>query len=694
MTEARSAFCTRSAIALLFLLALPFDPHWIDFEHARRGALLLLVGAIALLKPSTLQPRAHGDAWLLGLVAWTAGASAIALGSITNVDAWLRILWLLALLMLWRLGATADKGKLALCAAIVLIAVSLVGVLQRLGVPLWIGSTDEPVSLFGNRNVAAEFVAIAGACVAAGLRQRPRWQLAALALAGVYAMANGSRSGIVALPLGVGVACALSRELGRGRWMPLLASVLGMLSGALWLAIPAPSAQPLPRAAMPGSAVRTETLQVRAEIHKGGLAMLLDAPILGHGAGQFAVDYPRYRTQREIELSSMQRAEMRRVASAHDDWMETAIEGGLAALAFLLLFFWSRLRPARIDAFAAPMLALAALMLIRSPLGNAPAVALALLFASKATLKETLPDVIRPESTARWQRLALRILGCAMLLAGVCVLTTAFCLARFAQQQPATADTVRWLERAVAAQPADPVALQLLASERARTALLRNDAERGLATADALVAIRPFEPSYRLLRADLMRMCGKTKDSKRELAEASRLDPFEPQVQIQLAGVYATEGDYDAAIVALATDPPVALRNALAEQLDALARAATEAQVPASAARIEAEAAFVRVLDAMKDQTPRGDLLAKSRLDAMREKFATARIDANDMRPLALLAALSMRTGQTGIADTTADLAKKRGAQLPAWQWSLLREVSEPLRSCAGWAELLPFDAQ
>ncbi|MEY4830269.1 MAG: hypothetical protein RLZZ562_2065, partial [Planctomycetota bacterium] len=161
MTEARSAFCTRSAIALLLLLALPFDPHWIDFEQARRGALLLLIGAVALLKPSTLQPRAHGDAWLLGLVAWTAGASAIALGSITNVDAWLRILWLLALLLLWRLGATADKGKLAFCAAIVLIAVSLAGLLQRLGVPLWIGTSDEPVSLFGNRNVAAEFVAIA-----------------------------------------------------------------------------------------------------------------------------------------------------------------------------------------------------------------------------------------------------------------------------------------------------------------------------------------------------------------------------------------------------------------------------------------------------------------------------------------------------------------------------------------------------
>ena len=690
MTEARSAFCTRSAIALLLLLALPFDPHWIDFEQARRGALLLLIGTIALLKPSTLQPRAHGDAWLVGLVAWTACSSVIALGSIANVDAWLRVLWLAALLLLWRLGATIDKGKLAACAAFALVAASLVGVLQRIGVPLGIGSVDEPVSLFGNRNVAAEFVAIAGACVAAGFRHRTRWQLAALVLAGVYALANGSRSGIVALPLGVGVACALSHEVRRGRWLPLVATTLGMLLGALWLSTTASSTLTHPRAALPGSAVRTETLQVRAEIHKGGFAMLLDAPILGHGAGQFAVDYPRYRTQREIELSSMQRAEMRRVASAHDDWLETAIEGGLAALAFLLLFFWSRLRPLRIDAFAAPMLALAALMLIRSPLGNAPAIALALLFASKASL----PETIEPTSSARWQRAVLRIVGAAMALAGASVLTTSFCLARFAEQQPPASDAVRWLERAVAAQPVDPVALQLLASERARTALLRDDAERALATADALVAVRPFEPSYRLLRADLMRMCGNTKDSKRELAEASKLDPFEPQVQIQLAGVYATEGDYDAAIVALATDPPVALRRALAEQLDGLARAATTANQPAATARIEAEAAFVRVLDAMKDQTPRGDLLAKSRLDAMREKFTTARMDATDLRPLALLASLSMRTGQTGIADTTADLAKKRGAQLPAWQWSLLREVSGPLRSCAGWAELLPFDAQ
>ncbi len=690
MTEARSAFCTRAAIALLLLLALPFDPHWIDFEQARRGALLLLIGAVALLRTSALESRALGDAWLVGLVAWTAAASSIALGSIANVDAWLRVLWLAALLLLWRLGATVDKGKLASCAAFALVAASLAGVMQRLGFPLGFGSVDEPVSLFGNRNVAAEFVAIAGACVAAGLRHRPRWQVAALVLAGIYALANGSRSGIVALPLGVGVACAMSHEVRRARWLPLVATALGMLLGALWLSTPASSTPTQPRAELPGSAVRTETLQVRAEIHKGGFAMLLDAPILGHGAGQFAVDYPRYRTQREIELSSMQRAEMRRVASAHDDWLETAIEGGLAALACLLLFFWSRLRPLRIDAFAAPILALAALMLIRSPLGNAPAVALALLFSSKASL----PESIEIPSRARWQRAMLRVLGVAMALAGASVLTTSFCLARFAAQQPPTSDAVRWLERAAAAQPADPMALQLLASERARTALGRDDAERALATADALVAIRPFEPSYRLLRADLMRMCGKTKDSKRELAEASKLDPFEPQVQIQLAGVYATEGDYDAAIVALATDPPAALRRALAEQLDGLARAATAANQPAATARIEAEAAFVRVLDAMKDQTPRGDLLAKSRLDAMREKFTTARIEATDLRPLALLAALSMRTGQTGIADTTADLAKKRGAQLPAWQWSLLREVSEPLRTCAGWAELLPFDAQ
>jgi len=57
------------AAALFALLTLPFHPHWLDFEMARRG-LAMLVGAGALIalamRGETLWPR--GSKWFAGFV--------------------------------------------------------------------------------------------------------------------------------------------------------------------------------------------------------------------------------------------------------------------------------------------------------------------------------------------------------------------------------------------------------------------------------------------------------------------------------------------------------------------------------------------------------------------------------------------------------------------------------------------------
>ena len=286
--------------------------------------------------------------------------------------------------------------------------------------------------------------------------------------------------------------------------------------------------------------------------------------------------------------------------------------------------------------------------------------------------------------------LARRALGIALAFLGATVLVGASCLARFAASTASDPD-VAWLERSTSLSPFDPTAWQLLASERARGARSRADAESALVAADRAVALRPDEPSYRLLRADVLRMCGRTKEARADIVAVAKLDPGEPQTQIQLAGLYATEGDFDAALVALTTDPPPSLRAVLAAQIDGIASAAASASQAEVASRLRAEAAFVRALDAMRGSTSQGDLLAKTRLDEARSLFAAARMEA-DMRPLVMLAALSLRTGQTSIAESAGELAGKRDTSLAPWQWMLLREVAEPLRSIPSWSAVLPKD--
>lgn len=706
MTHDAAGQGSRWPAALVALLAIPFDPWWIDFEAARRGLLLLLLGVFAIARPRSFATRAFGSAAMFAIAAWLL-LSGLANGdSIQFAAAAERCLWWASLFLLCRAGAGTDKTNLFRVAMLCAAATASVGIAQRLGLPFWIGNVEEPVSLFGNRNVAAEFLAVAGACVAARHAQMPRCALLTLFTCGAYAAANGSRSGLVALPFGVAVACAFAKGTeGRiaspRRWTPVLSTLAGMGLGLLCLASPAsPSAtasvpgattteqaQPTTSrtSTMPGATTRTATLEVRVEIAKSALTMLSDAPVLGHGPGQFAVQYPRYRSQREIELSSLSRAEMRRVGTAHDDWLETAIEGGVPALLLLLAFFGARLARGRFDADAAPLVALAALMVVRAPLLNAPTVALALLFAARRNGSNAF-------APSRWHEAALRVLGAMLLGVGISVSAASFCAARFLESIDAdgTGDA-KWLARANAAHPSDPSCRQLWANEILRTAVSRADAERALEQADVAVSLRPFEPSYRLLRADLLRFVGRTQEAKRELAEVAKLDPGEPQVQIQLAGLYATEGDFDAALVALATDPPPPLREKLAAQLEQLSEAARAAQKPEAASRLLAECAFVRTLDALGEATARGDVLAKARFDEMRARFAEARLDA-DLRPLLLLAVLSQRTGQASNAEQAGLIAQKRAASLPAWQWSLLRELARPLREVPSWKSLLPQD--
>lgn len=675
-------------VALLLGATAIVDPYWLDAELARRMIAMTILGVAVLVRPSAFALRQDGDRALLLLIAWLALSSIWHSDHANLAEAGLRLCWWSSLLLVGRLGMAADHAKIARTAALLLALVAIVGLLQRFGIETSLGSIEEPVSLLGNRNTASEFVAVAAAVVASRHGAWPRLATAALALGACYLVANGSRSGLVALPLGVlFVACFQKAPLAR-RLAPVWPVALGLLVGLVLAASNGPSddaAATTASSALPGQSTRTATLEVRAEIALAGLHMLAANPILGHGAGQFAVEYPRFRSQREIELSSLSRTEMRRVGTAHDDWLETAIEGGVPALVLLVLFALARLRGQKDKVLLAPLLVLFALMLVRAPLQNAPAVVLALLATGTST--NAIEDATR-------RHLWLRLLGVSLLLVGVLGTASQFALARYASSRiDRPFGEARSLERAVAIAPWDPVAWHLLAQERHAHATDLAAAERALAAVDRAVALRPFEPSYLLLRADVLRASGRLDDSKRQLAEVTKLDPGEPLVQVQLAGIYYTEGNLEGTIIALCSDPPPVLRAQLAERLDEFASLALASGATAARERLLAEAAFVRTLDALASTGARADAIAMAHFDTMKQAFALAGLRDRDARELLLLAVQSLRQGDSASATKAGELAQKKGLPLPAWQWTLLREVAVPLRALPAWQPLLPRDA-
>lgn len=681
MTDGANAPRPLLPALLLAALVLPFDPGWLDFEAARRAMLLAMLGALLLVRPRWFLVRGSADTLLASIFAWTCAATLLGSGEVVAVDAGLRLSWWAALWAIVRLANATGRDGAVKAAPWLLATAALVGCAQRCGLEIAGGTALEPTSLFGNRNVAAEFTAIAASVVVANFSARPRLHAVCLALAGAYAVVNGSRSALVVLPVVAGLAAVLPPRRGRAGFVPLLALSLGAgLALAALSALPRPS---LGAPLLPGAATGTATLEVRLEIQKGALGMVAGAPLLGVGAGQFAVQYPRHRSQREIELSSLQRNEPRRVATVHDDWLETAVEGGVPAFLLLLLFAIARLRQAEPRAQALPLVALFLLMLVRAPLGNAPAVAMAL-FATGPSARGTAS----PSKSSAWFACAL---GLCLLGLGLLGATSAFALARYATERgDAPTGDRTWIERATSLAPVDATAFELLARERQIAATSSADVEQALAAADRAIALRPFEPSYLLLRADLLRAAARFDEAKQQLAQVAALDPGHPQVQVQLAAVYFTEGDVDGAIAALCTDPPPSLREALAARLDEFAQLAKARGSDADHARFAAEAAFVRVLDALAKNGALADALAKERFDRLREAIQRAGGKDRDVRELLLLAVLALRVDDRATAATAGELAQKKGLPLLRWQWSLAAPFAEGLRALPAWAAVLP----
>ncbi len=659
--------------ALLLLLAIGFDPFWIDFEVARRGLLLMCAAAVLLTNTVRRLPRPTTAAWmLLALVSWHWICGLRATDGWASLD---RNLHLTALAVLFLLGTRSKLEDWLAAALPVGMAVSAFGLAQNFGIwwPTGYGSPRDPVSTLGNLNVAAELVAICGAAAAAMIskRQRTPAAMATLALCVAYLMINQSRSGLLALPIACIAALAQPGQGARPRAKIMIAALAGIACGLLAQLGQADSPEPVtPEASVSERSVAPSTIAVRYEVWKGCLSMASAAPLMGHGAGQFRVEYPNHRTPEEIELSSFGRHFATHVDTAHNDHLEILTETGWPGLilwwGFLLAIVAGHLR--KNPAALAPLLAFALLSLVRSPLGNAPAAAF--IFALAGTLAVSRPARNMPGWTVGG---TLPLAG-FMFWLGLSTIGSQ-CAASGYQKNRALPeqgfDPLPCLDRGIEWAPHDPQLRALRAQERTGQASWQDLQE--------VLARRPHDTSYLLLAAT----AAMSQDRKREAIElvghVLELDPLHPG-GILLHTTLHIENGPQFVLPLLYEHPHPRLREQLAKHLNRLAKIE---QHESHRAVYRFEAAFIATLDALLEQRL---VEANEAVTA----FAQLREDHPDMkgdpRPRILSAAQFLALDKPKQAE---QLAPEQPISLNRLDRALMEPVIEPLLKIPAWSEAL-----
>ena len=667
------------------LLVLPFHPYWADFEQVRRGLLLVLSG-VCLLGCKSLRPVSGERLWL-AFFGW------LLLSAVVNVaqqrvagtadttpsfqiwDAVYRLAHWTALAVVLRLGALAPSGFAAPC-AIVLVATSVFGLLQRAGLGDigGYGVEREPVSVFGNLNVASEFTAVAAMVVAVSGPFRGgaarRWlQPAALVLAGAYLVVNHSRSGLVGLPVGLLLWWVL-RQRERG-FLPLQFALVGAAIGLLLDNALAPRGPAAEATAAPQR--QASTLVVRWEIDKGCARLFAENPVIGHGPGQFAVQYARVRGPDEIELSSVGRQFPTEVRTAHNDWLELLVDGGLPALVLFGLALRALQRGTSDKTRLLPLFVLLLLMLVRSPLGNAPAVAAALLLVGQ-------PVTALPLAMG-WRRLVAAGLGLLLVGLGI-VPIAANCL--FAPYQSALAHGEVPKQGAVATaadwMPFEPRWHQLLAQEQ----MAARDFAGAQRTAARALTLRPYEPQYYLLLGEALARDSKYEDAVLVAYGGLQFDPPNPELRVLLSTVLAQLQRPEQAIAAVVNQPHAKLRECLGAHFQALSKLARDRGNKQVAARFAVEQHFLAAIDTLADHTA-----TKAHLEAMRGSMQEAGSTREDVRAYVVGALLAIDLGNRDLAIQAGEGAKRLDVPLAGWQRDLLGTKLAPLQAIEVWAQVL-----
>jgi tetratricopeptide (TPR) repeat protein len=273
---------------------------------------------------------------------------------------------------------------LAVAAAIV----SAYGVAQWAGIDfpgLEGGRRHLPVSTLGNTNFASEWIVATLPVVVALAFGSPSIggkagfaSIAALQV--VHLFLTGTRAGPLSLAIATGIVLAwwLRRSV-RGRKATGVAALVLLVSLAL-------------SSLYVATQWNTPSAIVRRENSIAVLHLAAAHPAIGVGAGNFPIAFPPFRSAVELRLSGLERV----WEDAHDEYLQTLAEVGIAGLVLLLLFAGTVLRDAlrafeRADsprrlAIAVSLLAVFANAIFRSPLHN-PAASIAFAFVAGAAGK-------------------------------------------------------------------------------------------------------------------------------------------------------------------------------------------------------------------------------------------------------------------------------------------------------------------
>ncbi len=689
VAPSRPELPTWCLLTFFTLLVVPFHPYWLDFEQVRRGLLLGLSGVCLIALPRLQPVRGEVLVWafvgaLLGCAAisWLGATWFLTAGTTATFQPWdaiYRIAHWLALLVVLRLGA-ATGVRAALPLAGLLAATCAFGLLQRLGLGeiAGYGVEREPVSVFGNLNVASEWTAIAAMAVAVLLPHysSPRARGLAhttLVLAGCYLLVNQSRSGLIALPIGLALLLVL-------RWrdrafLPMVLVVAGALVGLLLTtAVPRPDAvsQQAARAEQKRS---TSTLAVRFEIAKGTTKLWAQSPIFGKGPGQFAVNYPSVRSQEEIEASSHGRQFATEVRTAHDDWLELLVDGGLLAMAMFAAMLFGLQRGQRDKARLLPLFVLLLLMLARAPLWNAPAAAIALCLVGTPAAATT--------AQPRWRlpaNLALGLLLCALGLP----LVVGNQLAASWQRAVAHGEQPPMQDVAAAAwcMPFEPRWFEILTREK----LAAGDLQGAAHAAAKALQLRPHHPQLYLNLAEVLARGNKYKEARSVARQGLALDPAHPELRAVTSVALAQLDDVEGAIAAVVERPHAVWRPLLARHFADLARLADDRKQSRAAERFLIEHHFVAAVDLRSGDSTAAALTINEHVARMTAAMTTA--EASDARPLVLGALALLDLGKPQDAISLGEAASKFRPLLP-WQRELLGSQLDRLRAIEAWVPIV-----
>lgn len=378
-----AAWRARWVCAGLFLATVAYSFQFVSFNHAKEIAL-----AAALLPLACTADRAATRRGLRAFLPLLLGLALCAALSLPRahvaplaVEAFGRAaLPLLFVVLTWDVYAEGrSRAQVLLALQAAAVAVALLGVLQYAGwigaiLPAFPGYTQPIYSVFGNQDLLGGYLAPALPLLFwTATRATGPARLAATI--GVFPVAaalvlSGSRSAWLAALTGVAVLAIAAHADGgadRARWSRVaLAAAAGLLLAAAW--------------SWPHPARRVaETFggndvggPARLWFWDGALRMWADAPVLGHGLGQFPYWSPRY--QGEALAAPGGESHYRNTlhtTDAHSEPLEWLAETGVLGVLFGL-WMLARLARRRDPAIMAALAALLVFACLNSAFRHLP----------------------------------------------------------------------------------------------------------------------------------------------------------------------------------------------------------------------------------------------------------------------------------------------------------------------------------